>query len=82
MQYGTIFTRTFNEAPSWNQVDLRAEFKSRDGHYTLIAYGKNIFNTLGYNAGAVGVFQTNNTFVVNQNLTPPAIGGVELQYKF
>ena len=81
-QYGTIFTRNFNEAPSWDQIDLRAEFKSRDGHYTLIAYGKNILNNIGYNAGAVGVYQTNGTYVKSFTLTPPAIGGVELQYKF
>ena len=82
MQYGTIFTRAYNEAPSWDQIDLRAQFKSRDGHYTLIAYGKNILNTTGYNSGAVGVFQTNGTFVKEFSITPPAVGGVELQYKF
>ena len=82
VQYGSIFTRPYNQAPSWDQVDLRAEFKSANGHYSIIAYGKNIFDSTGYISGATGVFQTNGTFVKEFTLTPPALYGIELQYRF
>ena len=82
VQYGSIFTRPFNAAPSWDQVDLRAEFKSANGHYSIIAYGKNIFDSTGYISGATGIFQSNGSFVKEFTLTPPALYGVELQYRF
>jgi len=81
-QYGSIFTRPFNRAPSWDQVDLRAEFKSANNKYSVILYGKNIFNTTGYVSGATAVFQTNGTFLKQETLTPPALYGIELQYRF
>ncbi len=82
VQYGSIFTRAQYEAPSWDQVDLRLEYKPTGNHWTLIAYGKNVFNSTGYAAGAGAVAWTNGTFLKEYNLTPPAIGGVEVQYKF
>jgi len=81
-QYGSIFTRPFNRAPSWDQVDLRAEFRSSNGHYSIIAYGKNIFDTTGYESGSSAVFQSNGTFIKDFTLTPPALYGIELQYRF
>jgi hypothetical protein len=50
-------------------------------HYTIIVYGKNIFNTLGFdNAGAT---LESNFVTLNRTygLTPPATYGVELQYR-
>jgi len=82
VQYGSIFTRAQYEAPSWDQVDLRLEYKPSGGHWTLIAYGKNIFNSTGYAAGAGATAWSNGTFLKEFNLTPPALGGVEVQYKF
>ncbi len=81
-QYGSIFTRAQYEAPSWSQVDLRAEYKPTGSHWTLIAYGKNIFDQTGYINGAGAISQANGTFLKQFALTPPAIGGVEVQYKF
>jgi iron complex outermembrane receptor protein len=82
VQYGSLFTRPYNAAPSWDQVDLRAEFRSANGHYSIIAYGKNVFDSTGYISGALGVGQTNGTFIKQYTLTPPALYGVELQYRF
>ena len=82
--YANIFTAPWNEAPSWDQVDLRANFTSNDGKYVIIAYVKNVFDTLGYNA-AVAAEQRSAAFANGVNvyeLTPPRIFGVELQYKF
>ncbi|MDB5427684.1 MAG: TonB-dependent receptor [Phenylobacterium sp.] len=51
-QYGTIFERSYNEAPSWDQWDARITWKGKDNRYSVIAYVKNAFNTLGYDGGS------------------------------
>jgi iron complex outermembrane receptor protein len=81
-QYGSIFNGPQYEAPSWSQVDLRVEYKPSGGRWTVIAYGKNIFNSTGYINGAGAVSQSNGTFLKQYGLTPPAIGGLEVQFKF
>jgi len=89
--YGSIFTRSYNESPSWDQVDLRLTWTDADDRYTVIAYGKNIFDDLGYYEGATStrraginpalgpVVQGINT---TYGLTPPRTFGVEVQYRF
>lgn len=89
--YGSIFTRDYNRSPSWDQVDLRLTWTDADDRYTVIAYGKNIFDDLGYYEGST------STRVVGLNpaagfsvqgiattygLTPPRQFGVEVQYRF
>jgi len=92
-QYGSIFNRPFTEAPSWGQTDLRVQFKTLQDHLTLIAYGKNVFDQLGYSGGALATVQNDATggsagtgapvgFIKNFQLTPPRVYGLELQYKF
>jgi iron complex outermembrane recepter protein len=82
VQYGSIFTRPFNESPSWDQVDLRAEWRGGNGRYSVILFGKNIFNTTGYVSGSTAVFQTDGSFIKDFTLTPPATAGIEFQYRF
>ncbi len=53
-QYGTLFERSYNEAPSWDQTDLRLTWKDKDNRYTVIAFAKNVFDQLGYDGGASG----------------------------
>jgi iron complex outermembrane receptor protein len=53
-QYSTIFERSYNESPSWDQTDLRLTWKGKDNHYSIIAYVKNVFDSLGYDGGASG----------------------------
>ncbi len=92
-QFGSIFDRSYYRAPSWAQVDARLTWKSANDKYTVILYGKNLFNQLGYANGATatrragltagsaalsGVFGQNTTY----ELTPPRTYGIELQYKF
>ena len=96
-QYGSIFQRFYNEAPSWSQVDARVTWKDKDNKYSVIAYVKNLFDRLGYDGGAVGgriagtnvnpngVSVTNLVqpgFNITYPLTPPRTYGVELQYRF
>jgi iron complex outermembrane receptor protein len=50
-QYGSIFDREYCKAPSWDQVGLRATWKDKDNRYTVIAFVKNVFDDLGYEAG-------------------------------
>jgi len=51
-QYGTLFQRSYNEAPSWDQVDLRVTYKDRDNKFSIIGYVNNVFDTLGYDGGS------------------------------
>jgi iron complex outermembrane receptor protein len=55
-QYGSIFDRSFYRSPSYSQVDARITWKPENGKYTVILYGRNIFDTLGYEGGA-GAFR-------------------------
>jgi iron complex outermembrane receptor protein len=89
--YANIFSRPWNEAPSWDQVDVRANWTASDGKYVIIAYVRNLFDTEGYDAAVVGSQRNLNPAVPsdqfangaqNLELTPPRTFGVELQYKF
>ena len=51
-QYGSIFNRSYYQAPSYDQWDARLTWKDRDNKYTVIAFVKNIFDDLGYQGGA------------------------------
>jgi iron complex outermembrane receptor protein len=53
-QYGALFTRSYNRSPSWDQVDARLTWNSPNGRFKIIGYGKNLFNKVGYDAGAYG----------------------------
>ena len=89
--YANVFERSYNSAPSWDQVDVRALWSPTGNKYTLIAYVKNVLNDDGY-AAAVAASQRNNNPGVpsdrflngarNFELTPPRLYGVELQYRF
>jgi iron complex outermembrane receptor protein len=87
VSYASIFTRDYYEAPSWSQVDLRAVWSADHGKYEVVAFVKNLFNTLGYDAAAAGYNAGGGTFqtmtqVSAYDLTPPRLYGMELHYKF
>jgi iron complex outermembrane receptor protein len=90
--YSSIFNRPYNLAPAYDQVDLRAVWTDAKDRYTVILFGKNVFNTLGYD-GVSGNFVTstvpstlakNDVPGVNKtiSLTAPQTFGVEFQYRF
>jgi iron complex outermembrane receptor protein len=115
-QYGTLFERSYNAAPSWDEVDARIRYVSENEKYEFILYGKNIFDKIGYDSGAYGTrlagtvnqpcgpfcaTETNfvqgvngpvgyntpvrgakNGVISTYSVTPPAMWGVELHYKF
>jgi iron complex outermembrane receptor protein len=87
--YDSIFNRFYNLAPAYDQVDLRATFNDVKDRYSIILYGKNVFNTLGFDnvagqgltsqlAAGSGQFGSFQAF----GLTPPATYGVEFQFRF
>ncbi|WP_411286450.1 TonB-dependent receptor [Phenylobacterium sp.] len=97
-QYGSIFTRSYFRSPAYDQVDARVTWKDGKDRFTVILYGRNIFDELGYEGGAgadrrEGTVPSINGAVVTQvpivegiastyPLTPPRTFGIELQYKF
>ena len=52
--YASIFTRTYDMAPSWSQVDLRVVWSGDHDRYEIIGFVRNLFDTLGYDAAAGG----------------------------
>jgi iron complex outermembrane receptor protein len=88
--YDSIFPRTFEEAPSWDQVDMRATWSGHHDRYEIILYVRNLFNTYGYDAAASGyLIQNPVSNVANPysqvsafDLTPPRTFGAEFHYKF
>jgi iron complex outermembrane receptor protein len=92
-QNGTVFDRSYDNAPSWYDLDLRALWKGPNDKYEIIAYVKNVTNTLQYDVASQGVgllgngsasttagaglFQTNI-----YDLAPPRTYGMEVRYKF
>ncbi|MGZ6048301.1 MAG: TonB-dependent receptor, partial [Phenylobacterium sp.] len=52
VQYGSIFNRPYYQSPSYDQVDLRATWKSEDKKYTVVGFIRNVGNTVGYEGGA------------------------------
>ncbi|HVM98789.1 MAG TPA: TonB-dependent receptor [Caulobacteraceae bacterium] len=81
--YDSIFNRAYSLAPAYDQVDLRATWTDAQDRFTIIVFGKNVFNSLGYdNVG--GIRLSNQAVGTYQafGLTPPATAGVELQVRF
>ncbi len=72
-QEGQLFTRSYNTSPAWDQIDARLTWTSPNSRYRIILYGKNLFNTVGYDAGAYGTrYAGNNVTIVGGKsvLTP------------
>jgi iron complex outermembrane receptor protein len=88
--YASIFERTYYEAPSWDQVDLRATWSGNHDHYEVVLFVRNLFNTIGYDAAVAGYIAENpagNTSAgitqdPSYDLTPPRTFGAEFHYKF
>ena len=81
--YDSIFNRSFNQAPAYSQVDLTATWNDVKNRYTIIVFGKNVFNALGTD-GVAGVRLDNEPYALYKTfgLIPPATYGVQLQVRF
>jgi iron complex outermembrane receptor protein len=84
-EYNSPFNRSYNYAPSYTQLNLRATFNDTAKHYTVIVFMDNVANTLGYDA-ATGILISapgpNQIIDKLISLTAPRTFGVELQYRF
>ncbi len=81
--YDSIFNRPWSLAPSYSQVDLTATWTDVKNRYTIIVFGRNVFNTQGTD-GVAGVRIDYQAFAKYQTfgLNPPATYGVQLQVRF
>jgi iron complex outermembrane receptor protein len=77
VQYGALFTRWYNAAPAWDEWDARLTFTAASGRWKVIAFGKNLFNTIGYDAGAYGTRMAGSFDGINPFLGLPAVNTVQ-----
>ncbi len=75
-----LFDNGLAEAPSFDQLDLRATFTDRSQRFTVAAFGRNVFDDLGYDG--VGAVQTASGISPSYSLTAPRTFGIELRAKF
>ncbi len=86
--YSSVFTRSYDSAPSWDQVDMRAVWSGDHDRYEIVLFVKNLFDTLGYDAATTGYYSGSNdagaayTQHSSYDLTPPRTYGMEVHYKF
>ena len=71
-QYGSLFNRPYYQSPSYDQWDARATWKDKDNKYSIIAFIRNIGNSIGYEGGAGA---TRNAGVVPAHVLGPTTGG-------
>jgi iron complex outermembrane receptor protein len=84
-EYSSPFNRSYNEAPSYSQLNLRITWTDVSNRWTLIAYGDNLANTNGFdNAYGVPVTNPGPGQVIDKlvSLTAPRTFGFEFQYRF
>ena len=46
--YDAVFSRSYYLAPAFGAIDMRLIWNDLKGRYTVILYGKNVLNALGY----------------------------------
>ena len=79
-EYSGIFERSYYASPSWDQVDARVTWKDKDNKYSVIAYVKNIGDTLGYDGGSLaarlGGVYPNAAIAASQGTALPVTPGL------
>jgi len=85
--YSGIFQRDYNRAPAWDQMDLRATWRSPGERYAVVGYVRNVFDTLGYTVAVDGTATFNGSAAPSARnniyeLAPPRTYGLELRYRF
>jgi iron complex outermembrane receptor protein len=82
--YANIFNRSYNRIPSTERVDLRAIWSGKKDSYRIIAYAKNIFDSVGYDSASGDLLLSPVAGRVAQSysLTPPRTFGLQLDISY
>jgi iron complex outermembrane receptor protein len=78
--YASIFNNPTEQTPTFQQTDARLLWNSGEGHYTVIAYVRNVFDEDGYDLVSSGLRTGDNTVYQTTTFTPPRMFGVEFQF--
>jgi iron complex outermembrane receptor protein len=85
--YFSIFNRSYNLAPSYSQVDVRATWTDSENRYSVVAYARNLLDKEGYDGYNGGLVGNTNAIGGPQSvgetisLTPPRVFGIQVQYR-
>jgi len=83
--YDDVFNRSYNLAPSYALVNLRAIWTDSANRYNVILYANNVFNKVAQDASfGLGVNNPGPAQVIDPVVSyiPPQVYGVELRYRF
>jgi iron complex outermembrane receptor protein len=83
--YDDVFNRSYNLAPSYALLNLRAIWTDSANRYNVILYANNITNKIAQDASAgLGVTNPGPAQVIDPLVSyiPPRVYGVELRYRF
>lgn len=79
--YYSVFSRSYNLAPSYDETDLRVLWNDPQSRYTLIAFVRNVFDDEGFEA--VGATQSAwGVRSLTISPTAPRVFGFEAQFRF
>jgi iron complex outermembrane receptor protein len=79
--YYSVFNRDHNLAPSYTDTDMRLLWNEPNDRYTIIAYGKNVFDQEGYEA-ASATMSAWGVQTRTRSYTFPRTYGIEAQFRF
>jgi iron complex outermembrane recepter protein len=83
--YDSVFNRSYNLAPSYSLVNLRAIWSGNSDRYSIILYADNVFDKIGQDASfGLAVTNPGPGQVIDPVVSyiPPRVYGIELRYKF
>jgi iron complex outermembrane recepter protein len=83
--YDSVFNRSYNLAPSYSLVNLRAIWSDNSNRYNIILYADNVFDKIGQDASfGLGVTDPGPAQVIDPVVSyiPPRVYGIELRYRF
>jgi iron complex outermembrane receptor protein len=75
-----VFDRSYYRAPAYDQLDLRVTWTDVKNRFSVIGYGRNVLNNVGYDG--VNPTAVASGVVPSYSLTPPRTYGVELQVRY
>ena len=79
--YGGLFNRSYDLAPAYSQVNVRAVWTDASDRYNVIGYVNNVFDDEGFD-GRSGALRAPGFITSNWSLLNPRTYGVELRVRF